>query len=86
MIRSIGIALALIAGSATAGELMDCYNDETDPGARYTSTEPEILRVTDADLSAMLRHIREHEKRTVASAEGDSALIASLRSEPTASN
>jgi len=84
MIRSIGIALALVAGSATAGELMDCYNDETDPGTRYTSTEPEILRVTDADLSAMLRHIREHENRSVASAERDAALIASLGSEPTA--
>jgi hypothetical protein len=86
VIRSIGFALALVTGSATAGELMDCYNDETDPGTRYTSTGPEILRVTDADISAMLRRIREHENRSVASAERDAALIVSLGSEPTASD
>ena len=35
MIRSISIALALLAGSATAGEIMDCFNDDLDADSRY---------------------------------------------------
>jgi hypothetical protein len=86
MTRSIALALALVAGTATAGELMDCYNDETDPGARYTGTESEVLRVTDADISDMLRRIREHENRSVASAAPDPALLVSLEREPSVSD
>lgn len=74
MFRAIGIALTLIAGSAAAGEPMDCYNDEADPGVRYTSTEPEVLRVTDADISDMLTRMRESENRSIAIAERDTVL------------
>ena len=81
MIRSIGVVLALVFGSATAGEPADCYNDETDSGTRYTSIEPEILRITDADMSDMLTRIREHESRSIASAERDPAMLARLSSE-----
>lgn len=86
MIRVISISLVLAAGAATAGEPMDCYNDDFDGGTRYTSTEAEVLRVTDADISAMLIRIRENENRSVASAEGDSALHISLISETPASD
>ncbi len=86
MIRSIGIALVLIFGSATAGEPADCYNDETDSGTRYTSTEPEVLRITDADMSDMLTRIREHERRSIASAERDPVMLVSLSSETPASD
>ena len=86
MIRSIGIALALMAGCATAAEPMDCYNDETGSGTRYTSTEPEILRVTDADISAMLTRMREGESLSVASAEPKAALHVSLSNETSASD
>lgn len=72
MIRSISIALAFVAGSATAGEAMDCFNDETDADVRYTSAEPEALRVTDADIDEMLRRIRENESRAVADRDGES--------------
>ena len=78
MIRSIGIALALTAGSAAAGESMDCFNDEVDAGTRYTSGEPEALRVTDADIERMLRRIRENESRAVAGRDDDPALRISL--------
>jgi hypothetical protein len=71
MIRAIGIALTLLAGSATAGEPMDCYNDEVDPDVRYTSTEPDVLRVSDADIADMLARIRESESRPVIVAERD---------------
>jgi len=81
MIRAISIALALVFGSATAGEPADCYNDETDSGTRYTSIEPEVLRITDADMSDMLTRIREHESRSIASAERDPAMLVSLSSE-----
>jgi len=81
VIRVISISLVLAAGAATAGEPMDCYNDDIDGGTRYTSTEAEVLRVTDADISAMLIRIRENENRSVASAEGDPALHISLISE-----
>ncbi len=81
MIRSIGVVLALVFGSATAGEPADCYNDETDSGTRYTSIEPEILRITDADMSDMLTRIREHESRSIASAERDPAMLVRLSSE-----
>ena len=86
MIRVISISLVLAAGAATAGEPMDCYNDDIDGGTRYTSTEAEILRVTDADISAMLIRIRENENRSVASAERDPALHISLISETPASD
>ncbi|NCF27154.1 MAG: hypothetical protein GWP69_07210 [Gammaproteobacteria bacterium] len=86
MIRVISISLVLAAGAATAGEPMDCYNDDFDGGTRYTSTEAEVLRVTDADISAMLMRIRENENRSVASAEGDPALHISLISETPASD
>ncbi len=81
MIRSIAIVLALVAGSVAAGETMDCYNDETEVGTRYTSTEAEVLRVSDADITDMLRRIREYESRAVASAERDPALYVSLDSD-----
>ncbi len=81
MIRSIGIALALIAGPATAGEPADCYNYETDRGTRYASIEPEVLRITDADISDMLMRIREHESRSIASAKRDPTMLVSLSSE-----
>ncbi len=86
MIRSIGIVLAIITGSATAGEPVDCYNDAIDSGTRYTSTEPDVLRVTDADISAMLIHIREDESRSIASAERDPAVFVSLSSKTRASD
>jgi len=86
VIRVISISLVLVAGAATAGEPMDCYNDDIDGGTRYTSTEAEVLRVTDADISAMLIRIREDEGRSVASAEHDPALHISLISEAPASD
>jgi len=86
MIRTISIALTLVAGTAAAGEPTDCYNDESDTIARYTSIEPEVLRVTDADILAMLVRAREQENRFVASAESDSALHISLSSENPASH
>ena len=86
MIRVISISLVLAAGAATAGEPMDCYNDDIDGGTRYTSTEPQILRVTDADISAMLIRIRDDENRSVAGAERDPALHISLISETPASD
>ncbi len=70
MIRATGIALALVAGSAAAGEPMDCYNDEFDPAARYTSIQPDVLRVSDTEIAAMLVRIREHSERA--------AMLASL--------
>ena len=86
MIRSMAIALALAAGTATAGEPMDCFNDETDSGTRYTSKEPEVLRITAADLSDMLTRIRESESHTVVSVERDPALQVSLSNETSASD
>lgn len=86
MIRVISISLVLAAGAATAGEPMDCYNDDIDGDTRYTSTEPRILRVTDADISAMLIRIRENENRSVASTERDPALHVSLIGETPASD
>jgi hypothetical protein len=86
VIRVISISLVFAAGAATAGEPMDCYNDDMDGGTRYTSTEPEILRVTDADISAMFTRIRENENQSIASAERDPALYISLISEAPASD
>lgn len=86
MIRSIGIALTLIAGSATADELMDCYNDPVDAELRYTSAEPDVLRITDADISSMLARIRENEARSLAIAKGDAALHASVGNNTSASD
>ena len=84
MIRSIGIILALVAGYATAAEPMDCYNDESEPGVRYTSTEPELLRVSDADISDMLARMREGESRPVAVDEPPAAMHANLGNETSA--
>ena len=78
MIRSAGFALALVAGSAAAGEPMDCYNDEFDTDPRYTSVEPDVLRVTDAEIAQMLLRIREHEERA--------AMLASLDKESATSD
>ncbi len=86
MIRTISIALTLFAGAAVAGEPTDCYNDESDTNTRYTSIDAEVLRVTDADILAMLARARERETRSVASAESDSALHISLSSEKAASH
>ncbi|NIM73412.1 MAG: hypothetical protein GTO67_13910 [Gammaproteobacteria bacterium] len=86
MIRSISIALALLAGPATAGEIMDCFNDELDADSRYTRTEPEVLRITDADISALLERIRSHESRAVANAEAEPNILAGLRSQEHASD
>jgi hypothetical protein len=71
MIRSIGFALALVAGTASAGEPMDCYNDERDSDTRYSRATPEVLRVTDADMAKLLERIQAHEISAVASAEAD---------------
>lgn len=76
MIRSIGLALALATGSAAAGELGDCFNDEIDSDIRYTSREPDALRITDADIAAMLERIRDHENRAFAHTETESTLLA----------
>jgi hypothetical protein len=84
--RSIGFALTLIAGSAAAGEPMDCYNDPTEGDLRYTRTEPDALRVTDADIAKMLTRIRENEARSLAIAEGDAVMQASLGKETSASD
>lgn len=86
MIRSMGIILALVAGPAAAGEIMDCYNDEIDTDARYTSVEPEVLRVTDTDMAEMLTRIREDERRSVAAAEAEPALRVTLRTERSTSD
>ena len=86
MIRSIGIVLALVFGSATADEPADCYNDETDSDTRYTSIEREVLRITDADMSDMLTRIREHESRSIASTERDPAMLVRLSSETSVSD
>ena len=75
MSRSIVLVLAFFAGSATAGELADCFNDDIDPDIRYTSSEPEVLRITDADVAAMLERIRAHEDRAVAGIEPESTLL-----------
>lgn len=63
MIRSIAFALLLAAGAANAGEHEDCYNDTVDADSRYTSTAPEVLQVTDADIAKMLADIRADEQR-----------------------
>ena len=86
MIRSIAIALTLIAGSAAADEPMDCFNDESDIGTRYTRTEAEVLRVTDADIAEMLTRVRENESRRVASIEHDPTLHLSLSSDTSVSD
>lgn len=85
MIRCIGIALALLAGPVLAGEQMDCFNDEVDESPRYTSAQPEVLRVTDADIEDMLRRVREHEsRRVVASHEDPSDKVSIAASTPAA--
>ena len=84
MMRSIGFTLALVAGYATAAERMDCYNDESEPGVRYTSTEPEVLRVSDADISDLLARMREGESRLVAVVEPPAAMHANLGNETSA--
>lgn len=81
MFRSAGLALTLLAGSVAAGELTDCFNDEIDLDARLTSAEPEVLRVTDADIGEMLRRIREAEKPAVADRGGDASPRVSLVAE-----
>jgi hypothetical protein len=86
VIRSIGVVLALIFGSATAGEPADCYGDGTDSDTRYTSIEPEVLRVTDADVSDIHTRNGERESRSIASAERDPAMLVSLSSETSVSN
>ena len=78
MIRKMAFALALVAGSAAAGENMDCYNDGNDTVYHYSQSEPEVLRVTDADIAAMLIRIREGERSALAAAEGDASMQASL--------
>jgi hypothetical protein len=54
---------------------MDCYNDEADAALRYTSVQPEVLQITDADIAAMLARIRESERPavTVAARTSDAA-------------
>ena len=86
MIRSIAIALTLIAGSAAADEPMDCFNDESNIGTHYTRTESEVLRVTDADIAEMLTRVRENESRRVASIEHDPTLHLSLSSDTSVSD
>ena len=86
MIRSAALTLTLLAGSVAAGEPVDCFNDAIDYDPRYTSAQPEALRVTDADIEAMLRRIRESESRAVAAGETDTDLRISLRGESTASD
>jgi len=78
VIRSISVALAFVAGSAAAGETMDCFNDEAEADARYTSAEAEALRVTDADIEKMLRGIRENAHYAGANRVGDPELRVSL--------
>ena len=82
----MAIALMLVTGSAAAGEPMDCFNDETDSATRYTSAEPEVLRITDADISDMLTRIRLDEKPKLAGVEGSPALQISLSNENSASD
>lgn len=84
MIRSAGFALTLLAGSVAAGEPADCFNDEVDYDPRYSSAQPEVLRVTDAEIASMLRRIRESERRAVA--EGDTSVRISLNSDASASD
>jgi hypothetical protein len=86
MIRAVAMTLALVAGHATAAEPVDCYNDEAAPDLRYTSMEPEVLRVTDADISDMLTRMREGERQSVASAELAPAMHASLNKQTPASD
>lgn len=86
MMRSIGFALALVAGSAAAGEHMDCYNDEVDADIRYTRAEPDVLRVSDAEVAAMLARIHASESASAAAAEDGKALQASLDGETATSN
>ena len=86
VMRSMCFTLALVAGYATAAEPMDCYNDESEPGTRYTSTEPELLRVTDADIVDMLMGMREGESRSVAVVEATDAMHANLDNEMSTSD
>ena len=79
MIRLIGLILALAAGTAAAGE-MDCYNDDIDDAMRYTRAEPDVLRVSDAEIAAMLARIRASESRAVALDDADPSLQARLDS------
>jgi len=73
MLRSIGLTFMLFAGSAAAEQPMDCFNDEQDSTERYTSVEPEVLRITDADIANLLARLRAQESRSVADAGQDSA-------------
>jgi hypothetical protein len=84
MMRIIGLFVALAAGTAAAGE-MDCYNDDVDDSVRYTRAEPDALRVSDAEVAAMLARIRANESRTVASGDAQPAMQARLES-PTSSS
>lgn len=63
--RAMALALILVAGPAAADEPMDCFNDDTDAQLRYTSVQPEVLQITDADIAAMLARIRESERPSV---------------------
>lgn len=80
VMRSIGLALALAAGSAAAGEHMDCYNDDLDADLRYTRAEPDVLRVSDAEIAAMLARMHASESTSVAAVEGEKTLQVSLGS------
>jgi hypothetical protein len=78
MIRSIAVALAFLAGAASAGEAMDCYNDEFDADTRLTRTTPDVLRVSDADLVALRERIRAHELEAVAKGEAEADVLVQL--------
>lgn len=84
MIRSLGLILALAAGTVTAGE-MDCYNDDVDDAVRYTRADPDALRVSDAEIATMLARIRASESRTVVAGDAQPAMQARLES-PTSSS
>jgi len=76
MLRSMALSLLIAAGPVAADEPMDCYNDEADAALRYTSVQPEVLQITDADIAAMLARIRESERPavTVAARTSDAPL------------
>jgi hypothetical protein len=83
MNRSAALLLALGVSAASAGDIEDCYNSESSETMELTGAEPEILRITDADLAALLVRLREHEEQALATTRtpGDSVLQADLARE-----
>jgi len=70
-IAIVGVLAFAVSGGA-ASQPADCFNDDEEPVHRSPVNDlqppaverlPPVLRVTDEDVSAVLRAIAEHERR-----------------------